>query len=579
MLINRQLRIKYTIFAREQAHRILIRKLLSLFFCLFIIGFNNSCRKAGDKLLFDKLTTWDKQIEREPYAISDSLEAVNYSSMSRSTRAYYNLLKVISDDKTYVNFTSDSLINNVTDYYRNNDPKNINYIRALAYKGIVRTRMGVKDSTVYEPLREADKLLNSMTNPDPTVGYLVNYFLGNLQYNNRNYSMANQYYQTTLSYARQRNDSTHLFDTYFALYWNEMQKRDFEIGELYLDTVSMFYDKLPDKHYFILNAQAVFYDVIDEPEKALEVEKTQLRIFDNLKENIELSRLYFTISDRYDELNQLDSAMLYAKTAVMMIEDSTFRQNHLYYQNIADIAEKQSDYITANEYRKQAIELYKKSVQDRLNTQIAEIEKQYDLTESQNIALKAQQQTLRIIIGALILFIVLIIFLMYTYKVRRNTKMKLLVAENRLHQQELQAVIMREEAGKRKWLLQLYSNISDRLTFLQDEFEKLTQRYVSSQPKVYKDMQKILMNTDTELRDIGITLAPDEETFFSYTKIKDENNILNPNEKLILMLISCEATNRQLATFLNTTIESIRARKSQLKKKMSENNLDVSLFG
>ena len=168
---------------------------------------------------------------------------------------------------------------------------------------------------------------------------------------------------------------------------------------------------------------------------------------------------------------------------------------------------------------------------------------------------------------------------MYTYKVRRNTKMKLLVAENRLHQQELQAVIMREEAGKRKWLLQLYSNISDRLTFLQDEFEKLTQRYVSSQPKVYKDMQKILMNTDTELRDIGITLAPDEETFFSYTKIKDENNILNPNEKLILMLISCEATNRQLATFLNTTIESIRARKSQLKKKMSENNLDVSLFG
>ena len=114
---------------------------------------------------------------------------------------------------------------------------------------------------------------------------------------------------------------------------------------------------------------------------------------------------------------------------------------------------------------------------------------------------------------------------------------------------------------------------------LQEEFEKLTQRYVSSQPKVYKEMQRILKNTDTDLRDIGITLAPDDDTFFSYTKIKDEYNILSPNDKLILMLLSCEANNRQLATFMNTTIDSIRVRKSQLKKKMSENNYDVSLFG
>ena len=164
-------------------------------------------------------------------------------------------------------------------------------------------------------------------------------------------------------------------------------------------------------------------------------------------------------------------------------------------------------------------------------------------------------------------------------RVRRNTKMELLVAENRLHQQELQAVIMEEEARKRKWLLQLYSNISDRLTFLQDEFEKLTQRYVSSQPKVYKDMQEILRNTDTDLRDINKTLAPDANTFYSYTNINDDSGILNDNEKLMLMLLSCDADNRELATFMNTTIESIRVRKSQLKKKMIENKLDLSVFG
>ena len=54
--------------------------------------------------------------------------------------------------------------------------------------------------------------------------------------------------------------------------------------------------------------------------------------------------------------------------------------------------------------------------------------------------------------------------------------------------------------------------------------------------------------------------------------------MLNENEKMILMLLSCDADNRQLATFMNTTVESIRVRKSQLKKKMIENDLDISIF-
>jgi len=568
-----------SIFVSEKFFSVLMQRVLYILNLVFLLIFMYSCNKVQDKILFDQLSRWDSQIDRSPYAISDSLKLIDYSELNRSNKAYYNLLKVISDDKTYYNFTSDSLINSVALYYKGHDPKNSNYIRALAYQGIVRTRMGVRDSTVYEPLREANRLLGSMSNPNPTLGYFINFFLGNVHYNNRNFVSANEYFQTTLKYAQLEKDSTHLLDTYLALYWNEMQNKDFGVGKIYLDTVSMFYDVIPDKNYFILNAQSIYLDIIGEPEKAVEKVKDQLKIYNKQRESIEVSRLYFNISDRYVGLGQLDSAMYYAKTAVAMIEDSTFRQNHLYYKNIADIAEKKGDYIVANEYRKQASEFYKNSVQDRLNTQIAEIEKKYDLTESENKVLKAQRQIMRIIITALMVFIVFIFILMYAYKIRRNTKLKLLVTENRLHQQELQTVIMREEAGKRKWLLQLYSNISDRLTFLQEEFEKLTQRYVSSQPKVYKEMQRILKNTDTDLRDIGITLAPDDDTFFSYTKIKDENNILSPNDKLILMLLSCEANNRQLATFMNTTIDSIRVRKSQLKKKMSENNYDVSLFG
>lgn len=550
-----------------------------LFTLLAVFVFGISCENGNQKEMLQRLTTWDAMIDTAPGKVSDSLKLIDYNSLSRSNKAYYGLLNIITDDKTFVNFTSDSLINTVSDYYRIHDTKNRNYIRALAYQGIVRTRMGIKDSTVFEPLKEADRLFQSMELRDPSLGYMINYFLGNIHYNNLNFTLAGNYFRSTLNFAHQENDSIHVFDTYLALYWNEMQKKDFVKGKIYLDSLSGYYNKLHGKNYFILNAQSVYFDIMDEPEKALEREKAKLMLYNNQEEILDASRVYFNISDRYIGFGQLDSAMLYAQMAIDFIEDSTYRQNHLYFQNVASIAEKQSNFELANNYRKKAAELYKKSINDRLNTQIAELEKKYDLTEAENATLRAKQQNSRIIIGSLLLVIVLIIIAMYAWRVRKISKLKLQQAEITVKQQEFQANILKEEAGKRKWLLQLYSNISDRLTFLHGEVQLLSQRYISSYPKVYKEMEKIVKNTDTELRDITKTLATDEETFYAYTHLHDQEGFFNSNEKMMLMLLACDADNRQLATFMNTTLESIRVRKSQLKKKMSERGLDTTIFG
>jgi tetratricopeptide (TPR) repeat protein len=546
-----------------------------LFFALIVFLFATSCNKENDKEVLQRLIELDAEIDMHPQQVSDSMKRLDVNHLSRSNRAYYGLLKVISDDKTYVKFTSDSLINAVSDYYRLHDRRNSNYIRALAYQGIVRTRMGIKDSTVFEPLKEADRLLSSLSPPNPSLGYLIYYFLGNIHYNNRNYSTANDYFLQTLNYAKSENDSTHIFDTYLALYWNEMQQKDFNKGKLYLDSLSSFFHILPDKDYFILNAQSIYYDIIDEPKEALERAKLMLNLN---KENTDLSRVYFNISDRYVGLGQLDSAMYFAQKAIELVADSTYFYYHLYFQNVADIAEKQSDYALANKYRKRSAELYKNSVNDRLNTQIAELEKKYDLTEAENATLRAKQQNFRIIIAALLLVIVLIFIAMSAWRTKKISQMQLQQAELTLQQQQLQANLLKEEAGKRKWLLQLYSHISDKLTSLHGEVEALSQRYISSQPKVYKEMEKIVKNTDTALRDITKMLATDDETFYAYTHLSDKEGFFNANEKVLLMLLACDADNRQLATFMNTTVESIRVRKSQLKKKMIEKGYNTSIF-
>lgn len=555
-----------------------MRRLFFFLLSLVCLVICNSCRNKADERMYQWLSYWDSMVDSVPQLVSDSLQRVDPEDLGRSNRAYYGLLKVISDDKTYVNFTSDSLINAVTDHYRLHDPRNRNYIRSLAYQGIVRTRMGVKDSTVYEPLREAGRLFHSMSESDPSLGYLINYFLGNIHYNNRNYASADEYFRKTLDYAREERDSIHLFDTYLALYWNEMVQEKLDRGKLYLDTLSSFYSRLAGKDYFILNAQSIYYDMIGEPEKALEREKELLRVTYRQKENIALSRLYYNISYRYVGLEQLDSAMLYAHMAIDCIEDTTYRQNYLFYQNVANIAEKQGNFALSNQYLRSAFKLHNQSISDRLDTRIVELEKKYDLSEAENEALRARQQSLLVIIGALMLVIVLVFILMYAWKVRRTARLKLLNAEYKMQQQELQARILREEASKRKWLLQLYSHISGRLAFLQGEFETLTQRYISSNPKVYQEMEKILKNTDTDLRDITKTIATDDETFYAYTRLKDEEGILNTTEKMLLMLLACDADNRQLATFMNTSLESVRVRKSQLKKKMQEKNMDTTLF-
>ncbi len=538
-----------------------------------------SCNGRENGEIHKILTQWDNLLENNPEAVSDSLKTIDPQTLSRENRAYYNLLKTISDDKTYFEFTSDSLINRVVDYYHLHEPYSNNYIRALTYKGIVRTRMGVTDSTVYEPLKKADHIFHTQKNPDPAIGYILHYFLGNTHFNNASYVLADKYFQESLHNAKLKKDSTHIFDAYLAIYWNEMAQSDFDAGKKYLDSLSLFFDKIPDKNYLILNAQSVYFEATKEFEKALECDKKLLTLTKSQKEDIDFSSLYFAVSDRYNTLNQLDSAMLYGQIAIESIVDENKKENYLFYDNVANIAEKQQNYLLANTYRQKAFDLYEKSVKDRLNTQVMELEKKYDLSEAENIALRSQQNTLIIAIIALLLAMLATILIMLNVKNRREAKIKLMQLEHEAETRAIETKLLEEEANKRDWLIQLYGYISNRLTSLQENFNTLSQRYVSSHPKIYENMHNILHTAESDLREMPKNLIPDENTFSLYTNLSMEAaELFNANEKIMLMLLVCKADNRQISTFMNTSIESIRARKSQLKKKLTENGIDAAHF-
>lgn len=556
-----------------------MRRIVIIIFATIVAMLFASCESSEDKEMQLLLSQWDALLEEHPEAIADSLKTIDPNDLSRENRAYYNLLKTISDDKTYFEFKNDSLINRVVDYYQLHEPYGNKYIRALTYKGIVRTRMGITDSTAYEPLKKADNIFHTQKNPDPAIGYILHYFLGDTHFSNASYELAGKYFEETLAHAKLKNDSTHILDSYLALFWNEMAQSKKISAASYLDTLLMFYEKIPEKKYFIINAQAVYNESIGNYLKALEYTKEQFSLLSAQKDILDYSNILYNISFKYLNLNQLDSAMLYGQIAIDGIVDYKKQGNYLLYENVANIAEKQNNYPLANTYRQKAFELYEKSVNDRLDTQVMELEKKYDLSEAENVALRSRQSTLSIAIVALLLAMLVTILIMLNLRNRRRARIKLMKLEHEAETRAIETKLLEEEANKRNWLIQLYGYISNRLTSLQENFDTLSQRYVSSNPKVYENMHNILHSTEADLRDIPKTLVPDENTFSLYTNLsKEDAELFNTNEKIMLMLLICKADNKQISTFMNTSIESTRARKSQLKKKMVENRIDTSDF-
>ena len=68
-----------------------------------------------------------------------------------------------------------------------------------------------------------------------------------------------------------------------------------------------------------------------------------------------------------------------------------------------------------------------------------------------------------------------------------------------------------------------------------------------------------------------------DDILIKLTGINDESaKLLNKSEKLMLLLISLDAGNREMSVLFNTSTESIRSRKLKLKKKLEQLNILIS---
>ena len=116
-----------------------------------------ACNRERNEAMLLHLQQLDTVLDDNPEAIKDSLLQINPADLSQSNKAYYNLLKTIADDKTYFNFTNDTLINDVEKQLHRHQKGSELHIRSLIYQGIVRYRMGITDSSTGRIRHKATK--------------------------------------------------------------------------------------------------------------------------------------------------------------------------------------------------------------------------------------------------------------------------------------------------------------------------------------------------------------------------------------------------------------------------------------
>ena len=87
-----------------------------IIFFAFLLLATTDCRQERNNADTAKLAQFDSLLSVQPEAALDSLELIETDNLNKYNKAYHQLLEVIAKDKTYFNFTSDSLINSTVDF-------------------------------------------------------------------------------------------------------------------------------------------------------------------------------------------------------------------------------------------------------------------------------------------------------------------------------------------------------------------------------------------------------------------------------------------------------------------------------
>lgn len=540
---------------------------------------------------YGELEELDSLVSKYPRYVHNRTEKLlqNYSTPYK--RAYTELLMNVAAYNFGKEIRSDSLINMAVSEF-SKDPNYLpqNFLRALIYQGIIRYHNGTLSGDAYLPIKQALDIDAEKSTLNLQTKQLGNYYLGLIHNQNNNINTSHEYFKSALMLAEKLQDSTALFKTYRDFYWNRMKAMDFNTARTLLESLQSFRLNAKEQIRDLKNAESAYYNSRKNYRNALKLDY-ELMVQD-LKKNDSVALLadYYRISDSYKFLGQLDSALYYGEKAVKGIVDTAFYLNYHYYLNVAEIASLKNDLAKSTRYYKEVYRLQNRAINQQLNTQILELERKYDVASAENRAIRLKNSNLWLQLMLIVVILMMAIgYMLYRHRVHlQREREKSVLQENKILEQEKQIALEQEKQTQldkqlterklveKQFVIPIYRQISQRNLDIKNFLLDLqSNTVVTKNPTLLEKIEREYRNfiQTTKITD---TQFLSDELFADLTGITiEESHLFNESDKMMMAFIATGADNQQMAILLNTSVESVRVRKSKLKKKMMDGGVKI----
>ncbi|MDR2947627.1 MAG: tetratricopeptide repeat protein [Prevotella sp.] len=432
------------------------RELLCYSIFILLVFCVVSCKKTGNA---DRvLTTVENIVEQYPDSALILLDSIsNSNNLSDKEENLYRLLQIQAKDKTYKDITSDTVIFQVRDYYKEkNDAEYLalasfycgrvlqyqqkdtlainEYLQAGIYaertednmlKGLIESSMGAIFSSELveaEAIKHFMKASHYFHRAKHTKNEIITYNqIGNAYLKGSKNDSAFYYYNKGLELAKATNDSLEIAALTHCLGIAYRETRQFDLAEKYIREASRYTNNNDDE----------------------------------IKQYLNLSKTFYA-------KNVLDSAKIYINKSLSLLSDNenafVAAEIHL---TLSEILEKQSDFNQSLDYYKQYTTYFKKILSENTGKEIADLKAKYNNERLQNENGRLKVRSLRIILFSSVALLVGCLIILGFYLKSVQQKRIVLKKENDLLEKENELLEARTRISQLVEMAESYNNKVD----------------------------------------------------------------------------------------------------------------------
>lgn len=518
---------------------------LTLVAILLLFG----CSREYNDITYKKLRQWDTEIWNRNYTpgdtlpriILDSLSGINSRKLSGNTEAYYNLLYTIVSDKADVAFTDDSVISASVNYYQGTE-EYYNYARALLYNGIVKLRINNNDTSIYQPIKQAEAVYHTNQISDKKLLALIYFQLGTYNYDLFFFERSLDYYSKALELYREVGDTYNIYNSYCNIAYTLLPLERFE--EAY-ETLSYFQnlDSIPPYVYTnYLDCMSMYYKSVGDISRSLIYKKKLLEE----KELDNILGAYYSISNSYYQIGQKDSCLLYLQKLKQELSHSDTQLKDEYYKVISEMYYGYQFFKEAKECTDSAFAYMANSS----NLKIYELEKKYDVLYKDQAIKEIKQHNIVLLIIIILSTIILLVLLVVFVQYRKLKKGEILKKEI---ENENISLINKILFFSCKTVPEMISMIDKLDNNSKNSLSGNYNEYIRAKKKIENDYKISLRN-----------FMSDEFAQSHYLQPREDSSL---QDIIISLLSDNNYSNKDIGSILNISSDAVRAALSRINSK------------